>query len=157
MKRLRILAFGAAIVVALVVPASASAYGDVKGPKCADLVAGDSSKASYQVGAAAGTYMVDVQLQLSAPSCSNVEYTFEVYAADGTTLLVSATRAGGDGATDAQTGLPVIVLHVEFAGDGAPVNTVATTSRNGKVLDRGPDLGFVTLDLGSAGAGRGYG
>jgi hypothetical protein len=37
------------------------------------------------------------------------------------------------------------------------VNTYATTSRAGKILDRGPDLGFLSLLLGGAGGSRGYG
>ena len=156
MRRVRILAFGAVIVASLLAPAGASAFGDVKGPRCADLANGISSKASYGSGGALG-YTVDVQLQLSAASCSNVIYTFYVYAADGTTLLGSQALAGGDGATDTATGLPVIRLHVEFAYDGTPVNTYATTSRAGKILDRGPDIGFVSLALNSSGGSRGYG
>ena len=157
MRRLRILAFGAVIVASLLAPAGASAYGDVKGPKCADLANGISSKASYSAGIAPNGYTVDVQLQLSAASCSNVVYTFYVIAADGTSVLGSQALAGGDGATDPATGLPVIRLHVEFLYDGTPVNTYATTSRAGKILDRGPDSGFLSLALDSSGGSRGYG
>ena len=156
MRRLRILAFGAVIVASLLAPAGASAFGDVKGPKCADLANGISSKASYGSGGALG-YTVDAQLQLSAASCSNVLYTFYVYDTDGTSLLASETLAGGDGATDLATGLPVIRFHLDFASGGTFVNTYATTTRAGKVLDRGPDSGFVSLALDNAGASRGYG
>jgi hypothetical protein len=153
MLRMRTIGLLLAALSVLAAPGAALAYGDAKGPPCADLVAGDSSKSSYSFDGT--THMVTAQLELARPACANITYTFYVVAEDGETVL---GRAEGTPAVDANTGAPVVQAFVDLGADGpSTVNTYATTSRAGRVLDRGPDAAFLPLALGAAPAGRGYG
>jgi len=156
MRRTRTIGVLGAVLAVLLAPAAAIAFGDAKGPPCADLTtANDASKSFYSFDETTGVYAVDAQLELSATACRNVTYTFYAVAEDGTTVLASGEGTPG---TDPNTGAPVVVFHLELQSPGPDViNTYATTSRGGKVLDRGPDDGFISLALGVAPASRGYG
>jgi hypothetical protein len=153
MRRMRTIALLVAALAVLLAPGAALGYGDAKGPPCTDLVAGDSSKSSYTFDGT--TYSVAAQLELARPACANITYTLYVLAEDGVTVLGSGQ---GTPAVDPNTGAPVVQVFVELVAPGpSTVNTYATTSRAGRVLDRGPDAGFLPLALDAAPAGRGYG
>lgn len=128
------------LLLAIAVPASA-AKPEASGPSCADIVDGTASYVTED-----GSRIVPASLTTAAPSCGNVTYTLYVLTADGSAQLTSASR-NGDGSTE-------LGLMATVSGDHTTVCVYVTSSSpGGKVFDRGPDTGCVTLELdGGAGA-----
>lgn len=130
------------LLLAMAVPASA-AKPEASGPACADIVDGTASYVTE-----GDDRNVVVNMFTAAPSCSNITYTVNVLSADGSTLLASASTPG-DGTTE-------FGLIATVPGEESTVCVYLTSSSpGGKVFDRAPDTGCVTLQLdGGSGAQR---
>ena len=128
-----LLGAAAATVVALspLSAAPASAVGDVKGPRCADITDG----AGFYNGTS-----VNLRLTLAAPSCRAVTYTLYVLNADGTTELATAEATRTDGTF-------VFFDNVASNTTDSTVCVYATTSVGRHVFDRAPDSGCVPLTV----------
>jgi hypothetical protein len=161
MKRARILiGIAAALIAVSVLPSGALAYGDVKGPPCADLTPSIDPKDPAADSAAGEGYTTPgdlvVQQQLSKAACDSMSYTLHVLDGTGVTWLTSSP---GTPAVDARTGYPVVQFAVDLSGFGPPavVCFYMTSAKDSKLLDRAPDTGCSTITLDGAGSPRKYG
>ncbi len=130
----------AAVVLATTSAGAVPGDTDVRGPRCADIVDG--------AGFYDGTE-VNFRETLAAPSCKQVTYTLYVLDEPGdTTPLATASQTGDGTSTN-------VFFRVAVADDDSTVCVYGTTSIGGKIFDRAPDTGCVTLAVGGgAPAGR---
>lgn len=142
MKRLvACLMFAGLLLLQGALPATgAPPAGDVHGPACADVWAGQADYRTTTRGPS-----VVATMSLSGRSCPSVRYTLLVFDDEtgGTPLLVFNFR-GERKSGHAVTFGPVGVLDP----DGSVCVAVTTSTQNGKHLfDRAPDTGCVSVTL----------
>ena len=140
------------LAAGLLLPAAVSqvaAYGDAKGPPCADFIAGDGAGEGYS-----GTTVV-VRNALAKAACPKITYTLVVLFGDG--LAEPARLALPGDPTWNFNGLPVAQWSVEVPTQTDSICYFMTsTGGNGKVIDRAPDTGCVVVLQGTSPAGRGH-
>jgi len=140
------------LAAALLLPAAVTqvaAYGDAKGPPCADFIIGDGAGEGYQ-----GT-TVTVRNALAKAACPKLTYTLVVLPGDGMTELTRSALAGDP--TWNFSGFPVAQWSVEVPTQTDSICYFMTsTGGNGKVIDRAPDTGCVVVLQGTSPAGRGH-
>ena len=151
MNRVRnVVLTGAAAAALLVAPVGASAYGDAKGPPCADIDP-EGTSVSYS----SDSTSVSARVVTSAPSCSNITYT--LYVLDESRALIGSASSSGTGNVDPTWGPSVFLVH-NFAGTGpTPIYVYLTSTRGDRLLDRGPDAGEQSLTPGASSGSRGMG
>jgi len=147
MKRLLTVTVAA---LALAIPAIVNAAGDAKGPPCSDI---NGITTNYRNNND-GTFTFAAQVFLgpngTAAPCQNINYTtYIVTDPNATPIPVVGTI---DPVTGALTFGPVTVTD-----DDTLIQIYSTTDRNGRVLDRAPDSGFLEVDATVTGGRAPYG
>jgi hypothetical protein len=131
MKRLLVLAALALIVSVAFVPAATSAgVGDAQGPPCSNITNG---------GGTYSTTGVVFDVNLGAPACSFVTYTFYVTDTSGT-LISSTSSYDTSSCTPDNPGEGCVHFAVTF--DGSLIDEIcvyATTDIHGHLADRAPN------------------
>lgn len=140
MRRMLLALAGAAALFLGVAPAVNAIGNDVKGPACADIVAGDG----FNTGGS-----VQFMLSVAAPSCAPVTYTMYVLDEPGDVTPLATAKLSGDGSTD-------LLFSIAVTDDDDTVCVYSTTSIGRHVFDRAPDSGCVTLTVGSGPPGQDY-
>jgi hypothetical protein len=161
MKRARILiGIAAALIAVSVLPSGALAYGDAKGPPCADMTPGDAAGEGYP----AVTGELVVRQQLSKAACDSLAYTIYVLDGTGTELITSASGIPLDFTLNDGSVVPAVGFIVDLNPFDTPdlVCFYMTTERNGRVLDRAPDIddplgSCASIAIGTGGGPRKYG
>ena len=142
----------AVLSMALVIPATGvTAPSDpVKGPACGDITFSDPEGAGPPVYRSdiTGIPTVFSSVTTQKPSCSHMAYTVTVYDVTGITVLGAQTFNGDDSASLFQSA-------VSPTGGPSQVCVVATSTRNGKVVDVAPNTGCFPLALNSSPGGSG--
>jgi hypothetical protein len=143
----------AVLTVALVIPATGATAPDdsVKGPGCGDITLWDPDQAGppvYRSAPITGTPTVFASITTAKPSCSSLAYTVTVYDATGTIVLGTQTFNGDDATS-------LFQYAVEPEGGPSQVCVVATSSRNGRVVDAAPNSGCFPLSLDTSPGGSG--
>jgi hypothetical protein len=147
MRRLVVLALAAASVG--VVPlVGYAADGDAKGPRCVDILGGETS---YDT--TGGTPTVTALITVSGTPCKDLSrYVMHVLTADGASELATAT--GLPGTLENEVG-----FRYGFASDPPSGVCVFLTSGSpgGHGFDRAPDTGCVVLGLDGGSGARPFG
>lgn len=162
MKRLILIAslvLGLGLVAAPV--ATPAAPGDAKGPPCANITSGDGG----YTGTLGGSGTIDFTIQLQAPVCSTVTYSFFVTDTSGN--VIAATSSSQDSTTC--TLEPSAGGCVEFAynieSSPSTVCVYATTIFHGHLVDHAPNVSdlsctgpepSISIALGNASAGGNF-
>lgn len=140
MKRMLLALAGAAALSLGVAPAVNAVGNDVKGPACADIVAGDGANLGHSV---------QFMLSVAAPSCPQVNYTTYVLDEPGDATPIATATLSGNRSTDLFFSIPV-------SDDDDTVCVYSTTSIGKHVFDRAPDSGCVTFTFGVGPPGQDY-
>jgi hypothetical protein len=133
------LVVGLAAVAAPV--ATPAAPGDAKGPACGNIVDGDGS----YTGALGGAGTVDFTIQLQAPACSTVTYSFFVTDTSGAAIAANGPVTQNSTTctlTGSAGGCVEFVYNIASSLD--PVCVYATTAIKGHVVDYAPNLADPT-------------
>jgi hypothetical protein len=156
MRHFRLIALLVVIAAALSLPAvGTGASGDkVRGNACGDITLWDPSQAGPPVyttrtpTGGTGAATVYALLTTAKPSCGGTTYTISVYDATGATLLNQQTFTGDDTTSS---------FSYSFSPTGAPsqVCIVATSARDGHVIDSAPDSGCYIMALDTSPGGSG--
>jgi len=133
MKRLLVLAALALGLSVVVAPAAAPAGGDAKGPPCANITGG-ADTASYT-----DTGVIDFTVQLAAPVCSIVTYTFTVTDTSGTVINPVTSTSTTDCTPEAIGGGCVQYVYQLPSGSPTTVCVYAETYINEHLVDRAPN------------------
>lgn len=151
MNRVRnVVLTGAAAAALLLAPVGASAYGDAKGPPCADIDPEGTSVTYSSDGTTVGARVVT-----SAPSCASITYTLHITNEAGQELY--SVSSAGTGYVDPSWG-PSVFLEHTYTGTGpATIYVYLTSSRGDRLVDRGPDAGQLSLTPGASSGSRGMG
>ena len=141
-----------ALAALMAVPATAVAGpgGDVRGPRCADIVP-DNPEAVSEAGYDGETQQVDAIMATAGPSCRFITYTLYVLDEAGDSTPIATMSVRGDGTNSYVTFFGVDVSE----NDDTIVCVYVTTSvgRGRHVFDRAPDTGCI--ELSSAGISPG--
>lgn len=140
MKRMLLALAGAAALSLGLAPAVNAVGNDVKGPACADIVAGDGFNLGDEVV---------FRLTIAVPSCAPVTYTMYVLDEPGDATPIATATLHGNGATD-------LLFSIPISDDDDTVCVYSTTSIGKHVFDRAPDSGCVTLTVDVGPPGQDY-
>jgi hypothetical protein len=156
MKRLFVLAFAAAALLALAGLAKAQ---DANGPACADISDTDWFY-SGTFGDNASGDEATVHIFLDTASCRHVTYTLVVLDSLANQTFVIDASASGDGVSqNPETGEDVVTIEATIPEEDRDGNVClyATTSIGRHVFDRAPDSSCVELVPGGTASGSGFG
>ena len=130
----------------------AAGQGESGGP-CANILAQGDRGSLVGTTASYDGSTVGARIELAAPSCEKYTYTLYVEDdVDGQTRTIS-TSVSGDGTSSL---LLVDLAYVAGDGDVCVYLTSSNTVQNTiKVLDRAPDSGCITLQVGQTSGGAG--
>lgn len=142
MKRL-FLALGVALAVTALAVGTGTA-GDTKGPKCTDIVAGAFS---YQ-----STGVVGGDATLASAACDS--WTYKLYILDPTETEIGSDEGSVDPTDPMSTTINFSTTLTEPLPNSVCV--YAETLHKGRVSDRAPDTGCVSMDKGSSGGDSGF-
>jgi hypothetical protein len=152
------LVLGLAIVAAPV--ATPARPGDAQGPPCANITGGDGS----YTGTLGGSGTIDFTIQLQAPTCSTVTYSFFVTDTAGNPIT-AASPSQDDVCTVEQSGGGCVHFVYGITSSPEIVCFYATTAIKGHVVDHAPN-GFdpsctgpepsVSISIGNASAGGNF-
>jgi hypothetical protein len=134
-KRLILIAslvLGLGLVAAPV--ATPAAPGDAKGPPCANITSGDGS----YTGTLGGSGTIDFTIQLQAPACSTVAYSFFVTDTTGDTIA-AASSSQDDVCTVEASGGGCLHFTYSIASSPANVCIYATTAIQSHIVDSAPN------------------
>lgn len=147
-RTLSLLLSASAVVLGIALPAAgATPTGDVKGPRCADVLGGHADYLSRdKIGPS-----VSATITLEQRTCLHLDYTLFVFGSstDGTPVTTVVLRG------DARQGSVLEFGPVPVADGDGVVCVFVTTSNGGHVFDRAPDTGCVTLTLDNGAGGVG--
>jgi hypothetical protein len=116
--------------------ATAAAPGDAKGPPCGNIVDGDGT----YTGTANSAGTVDFTMQLQAPACSTVTYSFFVTDTSGAPIDPSSPVTQDTTTCTLTTGLGCVHFVYNIAASPQTVCIYATTTIKGHLVDRAPNF-----------------
>lgn len=123
---------------------TAVAEPDAKGPECAEILRGSGT---YTFGETPLTRVVRTRLELEAPACADITYTFTVSYTTTTGVPVQATTTEYV-AADAFIEFTVSVPELDAPND---VTGTATTSKRKRAYDE--TSAPISFDIGGSGGG----
>jgi hypothetical protein len=143
MKRIALFALLVTAIGAVVAtPLASATKDDARGPACADIIGGGNGGNDGFYANGDGTGRFDMSMDLGAPACKNVKYTFYVSYNGGDFVAISGVANGTTVTMPTQT----------YTGVTATSNVcvyATSGSKDGDVFDRAPDSGCVPVILDS--------
>jgi hypothetical protein len=160
-KRLILIAslvLGLGLVAAPV--ATPAAPGDAQGPPCGNITSGDGG----YTGTLGGSGTIDFTIQLQAPACSTITYSFFVTDTSGTPIT-PASLSQDVPCTPEQSGGGCVHFVYGITSSPQTVCVYATTAIKGHVVDHAPNVSdlsctgpepSISISLGNASAGGNF-
>jgi hypothetical protein len=116
-----------------------AAPGDAQGPACGNITNGDGT----YTGTLGGSGTIDFTIQLQAPACSFVTYSFFVTDTNGTAIDATTLTQDSD-CTVETTGGGCVHFVYDIASSPSTVCVYAMTSIHGHLVDHAPNFSDAT-------------